>query len=529
MPSKSAALLDIVCTRQENPRCLRPATTGSSPDPRRTKNNLPQLISGVVCPGGGVMRARSQFGCLSRSVMFSVLCTAIFLCSAQRTLSQTPTDPCTPALPVGTATGCGILITVFQADSNGNATNYSVDLLGNGNPYDGLDDFLVGVINNSGGPLTSITLTTAAGSPLPAFQFGKDGVCKFNKNDCFLRGSTVTGYEGPNNTFTVTDPTFNTGTVNFTTSVASGTNTWFALDGTVAGTIPNQDTNVTGCNPSSTTQFSPPGTLIQQKIEWPQTGCVTDPIPTPQMVTTNNPVSKSNTWPKYVAGTPWATSHCAAHPGNGGTDLCSLYVNGCYNSSTGKAHAQDGNCPKVTNPSSTSFITLKDTWDPGALKPSVTPGTTVSLIAFTPPDSNPSELWTASNLSPNPVCTNVAWNALLNMPVKCDTADRLVAMYGDQTTTRGTSPKTKSWNITAFDVPMLLTTVSVKPNVSTACPLTNAVTLNNPPANDANFAANIWNNGACLLDFVVNPAQTPPAPNNGFVAAPPYSVLYGLG
>jgi len=32
-----------------------------------------------------------------------------------------------------------------------------------------------------------------------------------------------------------------------------------------------------------------------------------------------------------------------------------------------------------------------------------------------------------------------------------------------------------------------------------------------------------------LLDFVVNPAQTPPAPNNGFIAAPPYSVIYGLG
>jgi hypothetical protein len=132
-------------------------------------------------------------------------------------------DQCTPALPVGTATGCGVLITVTSINGSGDATAFSVANLGNGNPYDGVEDTLVGIQNSSTGVLNDIFLSHP-GSDL--FGFDGDGPCSFNPLDCF----GPTGYEGPNNTFLVVDADH--GTVNFTVGLASGTGTWFALEGT---------------------------------------------------------------------------------------------------------------------------------------------------------------------------------------------------------------------------------------------------------------------------------------------------------
>src|SRR6202051_1919550 len=72
---------------------------------------------------------------------------------------------CSSALPVGSASGCGALITVSKVDESGNATAFTVTNLGNGNPYDGTEDTLFGIVNNSGGMLQSIVLS----SPEPTF------------------------------------------------------------------------------------------------------------------------------------------------------------------------------------------------------------------------------------------------------------------------------------------------------------------------------------------------------------------------
>lgn len=80
----------------------------------------------------------------NRIILF--VCAALMLCGV-----QAMADQCTPALPVGSATGCGVLITVTAVNGAGDATAFGVAILGNGNPYDGIEDTLVGIQNSSAG------------------------------------------------------------------------------------------------------------------------------------------------------------------------------------------------------------------------------------------------------------------------------------------------------------------------------------------------------------------------------------------
>jgi hypothetical protein len=103
----------------------------------------------------------------------------------------------------------------------------------------------VGIQNNSGHGLTSITLTSTNTTFGGAFNFDHDGPCDFasfqyNSNqDCFDRQF---GYEGPDNFFSgncdgeLGLPCPTTGTVNFTEEggLEDGSNSWFALEGTPA-------------------------------------------------------------------------------------------------------------------------------------------------------------------------------------------------------------------------------------------------------------------------------------------------------
>ena len=176
---------------------------------------------------------------------------ALFFLLAGAALAQ---DPCHGALipqegpsVLGSATGCGVIITVSAVGPDGNATAFSKTIPngGNGNPYDGTDDTLVGIVNNSGSGLTSITLTSSNLTFGGAFAFNQDGPCDFalaNYNtgqDCF---DSQFGYEGPNKSFSdITGPFCGeficgetTGTVNFfgEGGLASGATSWFALEGT---------------------------------------------------------------------------------------------------------------------------------------------------------------------------------------------------------------------------------------------------------------------------------------------------------
>ena len=154
---------------------------------------------------------------MNKNRILLVVCATLVLCAA-----QAMADQCAPALPVGSATGCGVLITVTSVNGSGDATAFNLTVLGNGNPYDGVEDTLIGIQNSSGGVLNAIALTGTNG----LFGFDGDGPCTFNSSDCF----GPTGYEGPDNTFVVIDS--NHGTVDFTVGLAPGTGSWFALEGT---------------------------------------------------------------------------------------------------------------------------------------------------------------------------------------------------------------------------------------------------------------------------------------------------------
>lgn len=244
-----------------------------------------------------------------------------------------------------------------------------------------------------------------------------------------------------------------------------------------------------------------------------------------ELVTTNMPVSTAD-WEQYVIGTPWDGSLCAARPANG-ANTCSLFVNACYggNGNISAADASDFYCPFVspTAPQGTS-ITIEDVFDPPSPKLSVNPGTTVSLLDFTP-SSGPTEVWAPAGpgQTPNPVCTSP-----FEPSFQCDVADTLVQVYGDQTTTKGSKPK-KGWVVTVFNVAMLSTLWQIVSCPTSAIPPSTGLPakLNNPPSNTNNASSTEWFNGSCLIQPTVSPA-TPPAGFPDFQAAPPAFLFYGI-
>lgn len=134
---------------------------------------------------------------------------------------------------VGFATDCGVQINVTgQAGGVGNAYTVGAGPAGNGNPYDGVEDTLIGLTNNSGATINSITLTASLASD--AFGFDGDGPCTYGVGPC-----ATTGYEGPNQTFSsvTSNGTDEFLTITFTGGLANGASTWFALEGTPSSII----------------------------------------------------------------------------------------------------------------------------------------------------------------------------------------------------------------------------------------------------------------------------------------------------
>jgi len=130
--------------------------------------------------------------------------------------------------------GCNVLFT-FNPDltvtiSNPN-TAVSYD--------DGIDDNLVGVINNTGSPIFSIPLTSTGA--IAIFGFDGDGICDDSPGWTFSPvgaggttpcGSPVPGgYGHPGVTFSGISPDQRSGTVNFAGGIPSGGSNWFSLEG----------------------------------------------------------------------------------------------------------------------------------------------------------------------------------------------------------------------------------------------------------------------------------------------------------
>jgi hypothetical protein len=151
-----------------------------------------------------------------------VLLSAVAL--GQHATAYASTTTC-PAL--GDDTDCGIIITI-------DGTGAHLAVTGQG-PYDGNDDTLVGVVNNSARPIGSLILSSSA----DIFAFDGDGIDTYGAPG---NPQDTTGYGGPNTYFTAINASATSGTVNFVTPLpAGGGTTYFGLEDSVANAVSCQD------------------------------------------------------------------------------------------------------------------------------------------------------------------------------------------------------------------------------------------------------------------------------------------------
>ncbi len=155
---------------------------------------------------------------LLRSVVRPLILTLGALALAANARAQCPA--------VGNDTGCGIIITI----TNQGAT---VSTTGQG-PYDGIDDTLVGVVNNSTLPVSSLELQ----SGFNIFGFDGDGIDTYGIAG---NGNDSTGYGGPNAYFTNISADQMSGTVNFIAPIAANGGTGFF-------SLENMLTSATACS-----------------------------------------------------------------------------------------------------------------------------------------------------------------------------------------------------------------------------------------------------------------------------------------
>lgn len=186
---------------------------------RRTRKPSKRRTEGL-----GLIRLRgaSQNRMKLRSLASAIaIAGTILLCSGiSRAVSANP-----PCPQLGWADGCNTIITL---NSNGTST---INIT-SATTYDGIEDQLVGVINNSGSTIYSLTL-----SGTKIFGFDGDGAFSSACNAAtgtppFPCGAATpgdtTGYAGPSTSFTITDA--NNGVVNFAGGVPNGGTAFFSLE-----------------------------------------------------------------------------------------------------------------------------------------------------------------------------------------------------------------------------------------------------------------------------------------------------------
>ena len=98
-------------------------------------------------------------------------------------------------------------------------------------PYDGADDTLTGVVNNSSQPVGSLQLS----SNTALFGFDGDGLCTASPHPSGCPFGP-TGYEGPNTSFSGISADGSGGVVNFVTPLAPGETAYFSLEEALTGT-----------------------------------------------------------------------------------------------------------------------------------------------------------------------------------------------------------------------------------------------------------------------------------------------------
>ena len=194
------------------------------------------------------------------------------------TVAPPPQFPQCP--PVDQDTGCQFLITASD-----NGTTIANDA--SQTAYEGADDSLIGIVNNSSAPITSVPLSAPSSAVL--FGFEDDGICNVTAPvpvgcqpiagspagsvcgqgaTCTfpappgqpagyvepgnIPGSTQNSYEGPTTWFSNVSADTSTGVVNFSPALQPGQSTYFSLE------EPPVNTLAAGGGPQGGTFASPP-------------------------------------------------------------------------------------------------------------------------------------------------------------------------------------------------------------------------------------------------------------------------------
>jgi hypothetical protein len=187
----------------------------------------------------------------------------------------TPTPPFTECPAVGYNTSCSLLINVTASGTtvlqDTGATTSDDPVPGT---YDGADDTLIGILNNSSTPLSQISLSSTTEDIM---GFDGDGICENPNDTSGLPGlpasdcadvNTVdtTGYGGPNSYFTNISADDMSGTVNFITPIAPGASTYFSLEEPLTpsdiSNITSVTTSLSGGGQSGASISVPVGTAV---------------------------------------------------------------------------------------------------------------------------------------------------------------------------------------------------------------------------------------------------------------------------
>jgi lysophospholipase L1-like esterase len=154
-------------------------------------------------------------------ITISLAATVVALALGAAPASAAPSPPFSQCPPVGADSSCALLIYATSAGQLGVAGDPSQPV------YDGVEDTLIGVQNDSSSPISSIPITATTGKDL--FAFDGDGLCTYSVPGCPFG---PTGYEGPGTSFAVNSPT--SGTVNFSPAIAPGGHAYFSLEEALA-------------------------------------------------------------------------------------------------------------------------------------------------------------------------------------------------------------------------------------------------------------------------------------------------------
>jgi hypothetical protein len=176
------------------------------------------------------MRSRTQ-GVSGARLRILIALAAVFIAPAvtsSASAATVPSAPFTYCPAVGADTSCALVIYV---------TDSGVGVTGNPTqgPFDGVEDTLIGVVNQSSHSVSSLPLLAKT----TAFGFDGDGLCN-------IGGAPLgcpfgpTGYEGPGTSFSAISADLHGGTVNFAGGLAPGASTYFSLEESLS-TVPPYD------------------------------------------------------------------------------------------------------------------------------------------------------------------------------------------------------------------------------------------------------------------------------------------------